>query len=176
MKKFKQFLIEQQSKPMYSVYLNDTVADMSHPVHRAADAIHKAWMSRNPKQDWNAAQHVDYRDLPQEEQAKDIEHVRTVEDLIHTIPVPEGGYAKDHREAVANAFGSIQHENWRKSFDPEGTGKERRKKVKSGGEADGMVNINVPWTELHPEWKQENYDAGLAAFDAHRTHVGSSQY
>ena len=128
-------------------------------------------MSRNPKGDWNAAQHVPYKDLPEAEKIKDIEHVETIGRLMGGISIPEGGTDK-HREAVANAFGSIQHENWRRGFDPEGTGKPRMKKISSGGE----VNINVPWEELHPEWKKENYAAGVAAYNAYTTHVGSSQY
>ena len=35
-------------------------------MERAAADIHDAWMSRNPKQDWNAAQHVAYEELPEE--------------------------------------------------------------------------------------------------------------
>lgn len=183
MKSFKQFLVEQiartrrqldpytRESTLPPLYQRDSLqgistANMEHPHHRAAEAIHAAWMSRNPKGDWNAAQHVDYQDLPEVEQAKDIEHVETVEKLITSIPIPEGGPA-EHREVVANAFGSIQHENWRKGFDPEGTGKPRMKKVSDGNE----VNINVPWGELHPEWKKENYQAGLAAYDAWHEHV-----
>ena len=91
---------------------------------------------------------------------------KTVEKLITTIPIPEAG-PEAHREAVANAFGSIQHEKWRKGFDPEGTGKPRMEKVSDGGE----VNINVPWEELHPESKKEYYEAGLVAHDVWHKHV-----
>ena len=154
MKSFKQFLREEEKENL------DT------PVHRAAASIHDAWMRRNPKGDWNAHQHVPYKDLSPEEREKDIEHVRTIGSLIQST-ARSSEDAGEHREAVANAFGSIQHENWRKGFDPEGTGKPRMKKVSGGGE----VNINVPWSELHPEWKKENYEAGLAAYDAHTKHV-----
>jgi hypothetical protein len=183
MKKFKQFLMEQISRtrmqlnpytrestlpPLYHWDRMERLsfANMEHPYHKAAEEIHSAWMSRNPRNDWNAAQHVPYQELPEAEQAKDIEHVETVEKLITTIPIPEAG-PEAHREAVANAFGSIQHEKWRKGFDPEGTGKPRMKKVSDGGE----VNINVPWEELHPEWKKENYEAGLVAHDVWHKHV-----
>ena len=37
----------------------------------AADFIHQEWMKRNPKGDWNAAQHVPYDALPEEEKEKD---------------------------------------------------------------------------------------------------------
>lgn len=135
---------------------NLSFPNMEHPYHKAAEEIHSAWMR----------QHVPYHELPETEQAKVIEHVETVEKLITTIPIPEAG-PEAHREAVANAFGSIQHEKWRKGFDPEGTGKPRMKKVSDGGE----VNINVPWEELHPEWKKENYEAGLVAHDVWHKHV-----
>jgi hypothetical protein len=153
MKTFKQFLREEKE-------------NLDTPVHRAAASIHDAWMRRNPKGDWNAHQHVAYTDLSPEEREKDVEHVRTVGSLIQST-ARSSEDAGEHREAVANAFGSIQHENWRKGFDPEGAGKPRMKKVSGGGE----VNINVPWSELHPEWKKENYEAGLAAYDAHTKHV-----
>ena len=41
------------------------------------------------------------------------------------------------------------------------------KKVSDGGE----VNINVPWKDLHPEWKKENLEAGRAAVAATVTHM-----
>ena len=37
----------------------------------ASDFIHQEWMKRNPKGDWNAAQHVPYDALPEEEKEKD---------------------------------------------------------------------------------------------------------
>ena len=165
MKTFKQFLLEAANSPDFDF------ENLDHPVHKAADEIHAAWMKRNPKGDWNAAQHVAYGELPEAEKRKDIEHVETIGRLMREISIPEGGI-EQHKDAVANEFGSIQHENWRKGFDPEGTGKPRMKKVSDGKE----VNINVPWKELHPEWKKENYEAGLAAYDAHKRHVGSAHY
>lgn len=63
-------------------------------------------------------------------------------------------------------FASIQHDNWRKSFDPENTGKERVKKNSDGTEG----NINVPFNKLHPDWKRENLSAGKAALIAVRKH------
>lgn len=69
------------------------------------------------------------------------------------------------REAVRQ-FASIQHDNWRKGFDPEGTGKERIKKNSDGSEG----NINVPFDKLHPDWQKENLAAGKAALMAIRKH------
>jgi len=56
-------------------------------------------------------------------------------------------------------FASDAHEQWRKGFDPENTGKERIKKNSDGTEG----NINVPFSKLHPDWQKENLAAGYAA-------------
>ena len=40
-----------------------------------ADKVHQAWMQRNPKDDHNAAQHVPYASLPEDEKQKDRDHV-----------------------------------------------------------------------------------------------------
>lgn len=40
-----------------------------------ADRVHEAWMQRNPKADYNAAQHVPYSNLPEPEKQKDRDHV-----------------------------------------------------------------------------------------------------
>jgi len=137
--------------------------DMSNPRHRAAKDIHNAWMQRNPRGDWNKHQHVPYEDLSDEEQEKDGVHVDTIMDISKGIIADS---PEDHRHLSADAFGAKAHEAWRKGFDSEGTGKARMKKVSDGSE----VNINVPWEELHPEWKKENYEAGLAAYDAMSKH------
>jgi len=47
----------------------------------AADFIHQEWMKRNPKGDWNAAQHVSYESLPEDEKEKDRVHVRSMKSL-----------------------------------------------------------------------------------------------
>jgi hypothetical protein len=67
---------------------------------------------------------------------------------------------------AVHAFAAKQHEHWRKSFDPEGTGKERVKKNSDGSEG----NINVPFNKLHPDWQKENLSAGKAALMAVRKH------
>lgn len=48
----------------------------------AAKFIHDKWMKRNPKADYNAAQHVDYEQLPEPEKQKDRDHVVTMMKLI----------------------------------------------------------------------------------------------
>ena len=48
----------------------------------AADFIHKEWMKRNPKGDWNAAQHVSYDSLSEEEKEKDRVHYRKMKSLL----------------------------------------------------------------------------------------------
>lgn len=155
--------VQQLAEEMVWMRLNEENVDMSDPRHRAAKAIHDAWMERNPKADWNAHQHVPYEELPHEEREKDGVHVDTIREISAQV---QGKTPEETRHLVADAFGSRAHEVWRKGFDPEGTGKPRMKKVSDGSE----VNINVPWKELHPEWQKENYEAGLAAHDAVREH------
>jgi len=54
-----------------------------HPkdMEKAAEHIHKEWMKRNPKDDYNADQHKPYSDLPDSEKEKDRVHVRTMQSL-----------------------------------------------------------------------------------------------
>ena len=51
-------------------------------IEKAAEYIHDEWMKRNPKGDWNAAQHVPYDQLPEDEKEKDRVHVRTMARLM----------------------------------------------------------------------------------------------
>ena len=62
MKNFKQFILNEN-------------------LELAASAVHAAWRQRNPKADWNAAQHVPYEKLPEEEKEKDRLHVRMIGDI-----------------------------------------------------------------------------------------------
>lgn len=48
----------------------------------AADIVHQQWMRRNPKQDWNAAQHVSYEELPEPEKEKDRVHIRVMKQIL----------------------------------------------------------------------------------------------
>ena len=51
-------------------------------MEKAAEYIHIQWMKRNPKADYNAAQHVPYDELPENEKEKDRVHVRTMINLM----------------------------------------------------------------------------------------------
>jgi hypothetical protein len=70
------------------------------------------------------------------------------------------------QNGVVEKFAAIQHENWRKSFDPENSGKERIKQNSDGSQG----NINVPFKQLHPDWQKENLLAGRAAVNAVNLH------
>lgn len=146
MKSFRQYIIEIHSE--------------THNIEDMASDVHNEWMRRNPKADYNAAQHVDYYKLPEEEKQKDREHIDLAFKLREVNPRDPETSLRDHEESLAQMFGSIQHEAWRKGHEEsKGAGAPRIKKVSDGSE----VNINVPWSELHPEWKRENLEAGRAA-------------
>ena len=146
MKSFKQYIIEFHSE--------------THDIEDMASDVHNEWMRRNPKADYNASQHVDYYELPEEEKQKDREHIDLAFKLREVNPRDPETSLRDHEESLAQQFGSIQHEAWRKGHEEsKGVGAPRIKKVSDGSE----VNINVPWSELHPEWKRENLEAGRAA-------------
>ena len=55
-------------------------------IEKAAEFIHRQWMKRNPKADYNAAQHVPYDDLSDDEKEKDRVHVRTMMQLMGHHP------------------------------------------------------------------------------------------
>jgi hypothetical protein len=58
------------------------VKKFPHDIEKAAEYIHIKWMKRNPKADYNAAQHVPYDKLPEDEKEKDRVHVRTMMNLL----------------------------------------------------------------------------------------------
>ena len=58
------------------------VKKFPHDIEKAAEYIHIKWMKRNPKADYNAAQHVPYNELPEDEKEKDRVHVRTMMKLL----------------------------------------------------------------------------------------------
>lgn len=60
----------------------EAVTKFPNDIERAAEHIHVEWMKRNPKGDWNAAQHVPYDQLPEDEKEKDRVHVRTMMKLM----------------------------------------------------------------------------------------------
>lgn len=51
-------------------------------MEKAAEYVHVKWMERNPKADYNAAQHVSYDQLPEDEKEKDRVHVRAMMKLL----------------------------------------------------------------------------------------------
>ena len=62
----------------------DAVTKHPNDIEKAAEHVHNKWMERNPKQDYNAAQHVPYSELPEDEKEKDRVHVRTMQNLMST--------------------------------------------------------------------------------------------
>ena len=60
----------------------DAVTKFPNDIEKAAEFIHIEWMKRNPKADYNAAQHVPYNQLPEDEKEKDRVHVRTMMQLM----------------------------------------------------------------------------------------------
>ena len=60
----------------------DAVKKFPNDIEQAAEYIHIEWMKRNPKADYNAAQHVAYDQLPEDEKEKDRVHVRTMMKLM----------------------------------------------------------------------------------------------
>ena len=60
----------------------EAVTKFPDDMEKAAEYIHIQWMKRNPKADYNAAQHVPYDELPEDEKEKDRVHVRTMMKLM----------------------------------------------------------------------------------------------
>ena len=60
----------------------EAVTEFPNNIEKAAEYIHIEWMKRNPKADYNAAQHVPYDELPEDEKEKDRVHVRTMMKLM----------------------------------------------------------------------------------------------
>lgn len=116
----------------------------------ACAVVHDEWVKRNAWAPDNLK--VPYADLPEDEKEKDRDHVRIMKQLRKEMPDADD-------EALADRFGSMAHAKWREGFEgKEGKGAKRMKKTK-----DGEVNINVPWEELHSDYKRENLDAGRVA-------------
>lgn len=148
----------------FKKYLTETYRLIEN-IELASAHVHDEWMKRNPKADWNASQHVPYEDLPEEEKEKDRAHVRMIGDIAQKHGLDPSN--SEHHDEIINHFGSAAHEEWRRGFEAKsGVGAPRMKKT-----ADGEVNINVPWAELHPDYKRENIAAAQAAIDAHTTHM-----
>ena len=60
----------------------EAVTEFPNDIEKAAEYIHIEWMKRNPKADYNAAQHVPYDELPEDEKEKDRVHFRTMMKLM----------------------------------------------------------------------------------------------
>jgi len=60
----------------------EAVIEFPNDIEKAAEYIHIEWMKRNPKDDYTAAQHVAYDQLPEDEKEKDRVHVRTMMKLM----------------------------------------------------------------------------------------------
>ena len=133
------------------------------PIEAAASAIHSAWMERNPKGDWNASQHVPYDELSESEKQKDRDQVFVIFSLLASASYTS-------KQAISDSFASLAHEQWRKGLAASGHVGPRMKKAGDGSH----VDINVPWTSLHPDWKKENLAAGSAAYEAVRSAFGPS--
>jgi len=146
---------KQNNMKSFKEYINE-----AHDIEDMASGVHDEWMRRNPKADYNAAQHVSYSDLPDQEKEKDREHINLAFKLRQDNPRDPETDVKDHEERLAQRFGAIQHKAWRKGHESaKGVGAPRMKKVSDGPD----VDINVPWEQLHSEWKRENLEAGRAA-------------
>lgn len=64
----------------------EAVKQFPNDIEKAAEYIHDEWMKRNPKADYNAAQHVPYDQLSEPEKEKDRVHVRTMQQLMGVQP------------------------------------------------------------------------------------------
>ena len=74
-------------------------------MEKAAEHVHNEWMKRNPKADYNAAQHVPYDHLSDDEKEKDRVHVRTMMRLMgHQLnefaPSGDDGEGPDQEEIL----------------------------------------------------------------------------
>ena len=73
-------------------------------MEKAAEYVHSEWMKRNPRADYNAAQHVPYDALPEDEKEKDRVHVRTMMRLMGQQP--EQGVAE---ESSKNKYSNLSN-------------------------------------------------------------------
>ena len=125
-------------------------------------------MKRNPKADYNADQHVPYDNLGELDKEKDRLQVRIVKRLMSDNPRDRASSEsdQDYKTRIANMFGSIAHEDWRTTHIAAKGNFPRLKDVTNSKGRKEQVDINVPWENLHSEWKAENLAAGYAAIAA----------
>jgi hypothetical protein len=144
----------------------------------AAAAVHKAWMGRpgNKKNDYNAAQHVDYADLPEEEKQKDREHIIMAGKFFAENPKGKDESDAEHHERIANMIGTHIHDAWRSSRKVIGKNADGTVRYEPRDKPDQKVGgsqdiANTPFHQLTAGHKEENYLAGHAAVAAHREHM-----
>jgi hypothetical protein len=133
---------------------------------QAAEEIYSASIERVPK---NGPQ-TPYKALPEHEKQKERKTILTASSLLESShPLPN---RKEFDEYLAHTFAKTQHEEWKKSFDPENRGNPQIE-----NSAYGPININTPWETLNPEWKKEKIQAGrtaVAALKKLNTAIGES--
>lgn len=67
-------------------------------------------------------------------------------------------------EDATTQFASMAHDEWRKGYIAREGNKPREKKVPAGyPDAGQMVDINVPFKEVHPHYQKDNIEAAKAA-------------
>lgn len=67
----------------------EAVQQFPDDIEAASEYVHNEWIKRNPKADYNAAQHVPYAQLPETEKEKDRAHVRTMHHVWTTRTIGE---------------------------------------------------------------------------------------
>jgi len=147
-----------------------------HGMEDAAADVHDAWRSRNEKNDYNAAQHVDYKERPEHEKQKDRDHITMAGRFFAENPKGKEESHAEHHERIANMIGTNIHDAWRSGRkvigeNPDGTViyEPRNKEDEKVG---GWQDIaNTPFHELTAGHKEENYLAGHAAVAAHNKHM-----
>jgi hypothetical protein len=72
----------QQENLAAGIAAEQAVKKFSSDIEKAAEYIHIEWMKRNPQDDYNAAQHKSYDELPEIEKEKDRVQVRTMMKLL----------------------------------------------------------------------------------------------
>jgi len=81
----------------------DAVVAHSDNIEQAAEYIHNEWMKRNPKQDWNASQHVPYLRLAEDEKEKDRMQAREMQKILSTRTIKKqttgSGYSPEELKA-----------------------------------------------------------------------------
>jgi hypothetical protein len=149
-----------------------------HGMEDAAADVHAAWMSRpaNKKTDYNAAQHVPYKDLPEKEKQKDREHIIMAGRFFAENPKDKDESQSEHHERIANMIGTHIHDAWRSSRKVIGKNTDGtvryEPRVKPDEKVGGSQDIaNTPFHELTAGHKEENYLAGHAAVAAHVKHM-----